>query len=232
DLCAAVHESRATAGPGGSQVPGNRTKPAAGTGGNGTAPDGTAIVEGRHRRDPHDRVAAGGNRPVHKPPRGNSPGTARGPARPRPRHRTSRHGSQEHQHRARSAAADGVRARGPVAQEPEEQSLNARSLKILAVIVVALFAAMFALNSGEHGDKADDTGLLFPELKARLNDLNSVTIEDAEGEITLRREEQEESAAGRWIVPEHDNFPADTGKLRQLLLALADARKLERKTSD
>lgn len=110
--------------------------------------------------------------------------------------------------------------------------MNARSLKILAVIVVALFAAMIALNSGEHGDKADDTGLLFPELKARLNDLNSVTIEDAEGEITLRREEQEESAAGRWIVPEHDNFPADTGKLRQLLLALADARKLERKTSD
>ena len=106
--------------------------------------------------------------------------------------------------------------------------MNTRNVKILAVVVVALFVAMFILNSGERNDSAAGSELLFPELKSRLNDLDSVTITDADGTITLRRE----SDGGRWISPAHAGYPADTADLRELLLALAEARKFEQKTSD
>jgi hypothetical protein len=65
-----------------------------------------------------------------------------------------------------------------------------------------------------------------------------VTITDSESEITLRREADDEadnsgsSPAGRWIAPDYGGYPVDTGSLRRLLLAIADARKLEQKTSD
>ena len=35
-----------------------------------------------------------------------------------------------------------------------------------------------------------------------------------------------------WTVAERDNYPADTGRLRKLLLELAEARLLEEKTSN
>jgi len=103
-----------------------------------------------------------------------------------------------------------------------------RSVKILAIAVVALFGILFALNSGDRRQAAPGVDLLFPELKERLNDLNAVTITDADGTITVRRD----GADGRWIVPENGGYAANTGTLRQLLLALADARKVEEKTAN
>lgn len=115
--------------------------------------------------------------------------------------------------------------------------MNARNVKILAAVVLVLFAVLFALNSMDRSDSPAAGGeILFPELKSRLNDLNVVSITDADGSITLRREAADgdsgPSAGGRWISPDHGGYPADPADLRQLLLAIADARKIEQKTSD
>jgi len=98
--------------------------------------------------------------------------------------------------------------------------------------VLVLFGVLFALNSTDRSDSPTGAQTLFPEIKSRLNDLDTVTITDADGTITLEREAEGEPAGGRWISTGHDGYPADTGKLRQLLLAIADARKLEQKTAD
>jgi hypothetical protein len=124
-----------------------------------------------------------------------------------------------------------------VAAEPEGKTVSSRSVKILAVVVLLLFGTLFALNSGDRGESSkggEGSDLLFPELKSRLNDINVVTITDADGEITLRREADDDDSppAGRWIAPDYGGYPVDTGSLRRLLLAIADARKLEQKTSD
>jgi hypothetical protein len=121
-----------------------------------------------------------------------------------------------------------------VAAEPEGKNVNSRNVKILAVVVLILFGTLFALNSGDRSDTSRGDELLFPELKSRLNDIKVVSITDAEGEIALRREADEDgnSPAGRWIAPDYDGYPVDTASLRRLLLAIADARKLEQKTSD
>jgi hypothetical protein len=121
-----------------------------------------------------------------------------------------------------------------VAPQPEKRTVNSRNVKILAVVVLLLFGILFALNSGDRRESPVGDNILFPELKSRLNDINVVTITDADGAITLRREGDDDGSptGGRWIAPDHGGYPVDTGSLRELLLAIADARKLEQKTSD
>lgn len=108
--------------------------------------------------------------------------------------------------------------------------MNSRSVKVLAVVVIVLFGVLFALNREDRSEPRDGSNLLFPDLKARLNDLTQVTVTDADETITLKREGEAENA--RWVVPERAGYSADTGKLRQLLVALSDAEKVEQKTSD
>lgn len=110
--------------------------------------------------------------------------------------------------------------------------MSSRNVKVLTIVVLVLFAGLFALNSTDRSESPAGGDLVFPELKSRLNDINTVTITDADGEITLRRETDDDAPDGRWIAPDFGGYPVDTGSLRQLLLAIADARKLEQKTSD
>ncbi|HET6631018.1 MAG TPA: DUF4340 domain-containing protein [Woeseiaceae bacterium] len=103
--------------------------------------------------------------------------------------------------------------------------MSARTLKILGIAVVVLFAAVFLLdrqrNSSEEADE-----LLFPDLKEQLDAVSEVTVTDADSEVTLARE------GDRWVVPGKGGYDADTGALRDLLIAIAEARKVEQKTSN
>lgn len=104
--------------------------------------------------------------------------------------------------------------------------MNTRQIKALVVVLVVLLAGLFAttLSNNEGDDSA--AGLLFPDLKADINDISQVSISKAGALVTLKKD------AGQWVLAEYKNYPADTGKLRKLLLALADAKKLEEKTSN
>lgn len=103
--------------------------------------------------------------------------------------------------------------------------MSARTLKILGVAVVVLFAAVFLLDRQRNeGGEADE--LLFPDLKGQLDAVTEVTVTDADSEVTLTRE------GGRWIVPGKGGYQADTGALRDLLVAIAEARKIEQKTAN
>ncbi len=106
--------------------------------------------------------------------------------------------------------------------------MNPRSLKMLALVAGVLLAAVFGLKLTQTGDSSTEGQLLFPDLKQRVNDLQRVTVVNyADGQtasIVL--------TDASWTVSERDDYPADTGKLRQLILALADAKRLEPKTSD
>ncbi len=103
--------------------------------------------------------------------------------------------------------------------------MSARTVKLLALGVVVLFAAVFLMNRNGD-DTSTGSSLLLPALKGALNDVVAVTVTSAEGTVTMRNEN------GRWVVPEKHGYPADTPTLRSLLLALADARTIERKTAN
>lgn len=105
--------------------------------------------------------------------------------------------------------------------------MNKGNLRILAIVLAGLVLALFALRAGN--DDSDAGGeLLFPHLKGEINDVTNVTI--------TRHGEDEPTVVSRveqgWIIASRDGYAADVGKLRELLLALADARLVERKTSN
>ena len=94
------------------------------------------------------------------------------------------------------------------------------SLTVLAIVVgIALF--------GGRGAGRDEQ-LLLPELKSQLNEVRRVVITGAGNQpiATLER------GAELWTVAERNNYPADVGRLRKNLLALAEARIVEEKTSN
>lgn len=104
--------------------------------------------------------------------------------------------------------------------------MTSRSVKILAIVVVILFGALYALNTANHRPADTEGALLVPELKERLNDLDSVTITDADGNLTIVREDD------AWRVRDKSGYPADTAALRRVLLAISEASKVEQKTAN
>lgn len=108
--------------------------------------------------------------------------------------------------------------------------MTSRNLRILAAVVILLFGVMYALNTTDRSPPGTELGLIVPGLKAQLNDLETVTIVLADANtddgLTLARE------GDTWVVREKSGYPADTATLRQLLIAIAEANKVEQKTSN
>jgi len=105
--------------------------------------------------------------------------------------------------------------------------MSRRALTLLLAIVAALAVIAGVLSLSERQAEEADA-LLLPALKPVLNDLTRIAVLGAGGKTlaTLER-----SAAG-WSVAERAGYPADLGRLRALLLGLADARIVEEKTSN
>lgn len=104
--------------------------------------------------------------------------------------------------------------------------MNSRTLLVLLAAALAAIVAAAVLsqrNAPRQGDASGDR--LLPALGEQINDVRRVSLErDGDG-TTLER-------SGRgWTVVEKSGYPADSGKLRTLLMALAEARLVEAKTS-
>jgi len=99
--------------------------------------------------------------------------------------------------------------------------------QVLALAGVAVFAIVlaFALGGNRQADPGGDR--LLPALEGAVNDVDALVIQP--GGAPAIRIERGEAA---WTVPAHHRYPADAGKVRRLVLALADARVLETKTSN
>ena len=96
-------------------------------------------------------------------------------------------------------------------------------LGIAAVIAVAA-AGWFASRRTVPTD-APTGNLVLPALKARIDAVTAVRLAAKGANVTLERSGKD------WIVKERD-YPADTAKLRKLLLGLADLTVTEQKTRD
>ncbi|MDZ7643080.1 MAG: DUF4340 domain-containing protein [Woeseiaceae bacterium] len=103
--------------------------------------------------------------------------------------------------------------------------MTARSTKILAIAAAVLLVAAVLMNL-DGGEDTAGGGPLLPDFRDNINSVTSVAIEQAGERATILNDGE------RWVVRERDDYPADTGKLREALLALADATRLEAKTAD
>lgn len=104
--------------------------------------------------------------------------------------------------------------------------MNSRSVLTLAVGVVSLVAILLLMSwRNDGGDVRGE--LLFEGLREDINALQKVTITGPGGEVVASLT----PAGTRWEVAER-SYPGNAGRLRQLLLALAEARLIEAKTAN
>ena len=105
--------------------------------------------------------------------------------------------------------------------------MNKRSLLVVASITVVL-VVLAVLTQPQQETSTAGTGLLLAGLENSLNEVDEIQVVKAGSETvaTLRR-----SDTG-WSVAERDGYAADVGIIREALLALAEARNIENKTSN
>ncbi len=108
--------------------------------------------------------------------------------------------------------------------------VNAKALLVLGTAAVVAAAAAFGLSARRKPatEAGQPSGYALPDLRSHLNDVTKVTLTVAGDKlaVTLVREDK------GWVVKEKGGFPADTVKLRELLIKLADASRVEAKTAN
>ena len=98
-------------------------------------------------------------------------------------------------------------------------------LLLLGATVIVVALAIAVLASGDRTASPAPTGeRALPGLAAKLGDLAWIGLLHGSTKIDFA------AINGRWAVVEKGNYPAAQGKLRQLLLGLADLTLLEPKT--
>lgn len=106
--------------------------------------------------------------------------------------------------------------------------MTRKHVQWLVAIVVGLLLLVFVL------DTTDDTGPLSPDaaflagFAADANRISEVEVRglDEDGSVIVRR------AGDSWVVSSRDDYPADIGTLRPIIVALAEARIVEEKTAN
>ena len=98
---------------------------------------------------------------------------------------------------------------------------------LLGAAAVVLLAAGVFLSLHRSSQQADLGGsTVFPDLEAALGNIGEIRLSKGDGSRTTLRKD-----ANGWTVVERQ-FPADAQRVRELALALAKLRVVERKTQD
>ncbi len=104
--------------------------------------------------------------------------------------------------------------------------MSARRVTLLVVIgLIVIASAVWLSSRNQTGEDSVAGTRVLPGLESSVNDITQVRITKTGGtRATLQRH------ATDWIVAERD-YPADSGKLRKLLLDLGSLQAVERKTA-
>lgn len=105
--------------------------------------------------------------------------------------------------------------------------MSRRALAVLVALAALLLATATWLHLADDGLPGAGDPLL-PGLRGELAEISTLRVSAAGPEIIATLELRGE----RWVVAERDDWPADINELRALLLALADARRVEARTAN
>ena len=106
--------------------------------------------------------------------------------------------------------------------------MTRKTLHALVAIVVGLVLLLFVMQRVDRDEIVVARSELLPDLQSVADSLTELTIAQPGGEesVTLHRRE------GQWVVSARGDYPADIGKLKELIIALAYAHIVEEKTSN
>lgn len=106
--------------------------------------------------------------------------------------------------------------------------MQKRLLSLLLITVAVLGIGLILTQRQQPtGEGRSESGPLVPGLAAALNDISSIRISKAKGELVA---ELTRSDSG-WSVANRSNYPADLAKVREYLIKLSESKVRETKTS-
>ena len=101
-----------------------------------------------------------------------------------------------------------------------------RFFALLIAALVVLSGAFYLSSKRNHSAPAEGSALL-PALSGGVASVTSVSVKKGGGaSVTVHK------VGEQWTVVERADYPADVSKLRKLLMALRDAKIVEKKTSN
>ncbi|MBO9662648.1 DUF4340 domain-containing protein [Dokdonella sp.] len=108
--------------------------------------------------------------------------------------------------------------------------MNQKTLIGLAVAALIAIVVAIVLNqrSQPRSEGGTQTTYLAPELREHVNDVSKLVVTGAENKVVATLERGENG----WTLAEKGGYAVDTGKLRELLLKLADTTLVEQKTAN
>lgn len=106
--------------------------------------------------------------------------------------------------------------------------MNQKTIKYLGVTVAGLILLLLVMRSNDGDYAVTAGGALLPGFRASANDVSEIQISRASSDESLRLQRVDD----KWVVSDRDNYAADVGQIRQLIIALADAEIVEEKTSN
>lgn len=110
--------------------------------------------------------------------------------------------------------------------------LSLRSLRILAAVTGAVFVAavVAVLWRNDATVSTPDNAPAFPGLEQQIPDIARIEISwNTDGTVEQASVIRED---GTWRIAEQNGYPADTGKVRDFVLSLAELQLVEAKTAD
>lgn len=103
---------------------------------------------------------------------------------------------------------------------------RSRTLTLAGVAAVLLIAGVWLTMHRASEQSELGGGSMFTDLTAALGDVSEIRLSKGDGSRTTLRK-----GAGGWTVVERE-YPADSARVRELALGLANMKIVERKTSD
>ncbi|MFO1429985.1 MAG: DUF4340 domain-containing protein [Candidatus Competibacteraceae bacterium] len=104
--------------------------------------------------------------------------------------------------------------------------MQVKPLSSVAVLALAAIAAVLWLNRSSEPLLLTGQSLV-PELQQNIDQVTGLKVIKAGNQVVADLERTEQG----WVVANKANYPANTGKIRELLLLLANARLVEEKTT-
>lgn len=105
--------------------------------------------------------------------------------------------------------------------------MTKKTIQVLTAVVIALVLLIVVAERTDESVPASAERVLMPEFAANANSAEQIRVLSPDADPVILRQE-----SGSWISSTSDDYAVDIGKLRPLIVALAEASVVEEKTSN
>lgn len=104
--------------------------------------------------------------------------------------------------------------------------MKSKKLIIFTLVTFAVILAATMMTRHRAPTSAVEKQLLFPQLADNVNNVATIGLTKQEKSLTLSLQDNQ------WVIQEADNYPANFGKVRETVIAIAEMMVLAEKTSN